>query len=94
MHDGLQNGSKGCDPDARAYQHCMLCMEDLTRWCTEGTVDEDMKGLVDLPDVDIVVILTFTASSVQVVSAVLFCYSVQDEVVGRAKVYFFFFNGF
>ena len=81
VHDGLQNRSKGRDPDASAYQHCMLCMEDLAGRSTEGTVDEHMERFVDLSDVDIVVILSLAACPVKVVGAVFLRYSVKDEVV-------------
>ena len=95
MHDGLQNGSKGCDPNASSYQHRVLRVEDLTRRGTEGTIDEHMQGFVDLPDIDIIVILTLAACSVKIVGAVFLSDPVKDEVVGGAKVSFFFFhNGF
>ena len=86
MHDGLEDRCKGCDPDARAYQHSVLGVEDLTGGCTERPINKHMKGFVDLSNVNIFVVFRLAARAVKVISAVFLRYSVEDEVVGRARV--------
>ena len=47
MHDRLKNRSKGRDPNACSYQHCMLSMKDKIGRGSEWTVDKNLEGIVN-----------------------------------------------
>ena len=92
VHDGLEDGGEGGDPDAGADKDGVLCMEDLTGGGSEGTVDEDVERFVDLADVDIILVTSLATSSVEVVGAVFLSDPVEDEVVGGAEISFIFLH--
>ena len=43
VHDGLEDGGEGGDPDAGADEDCVLGPENLARGGSEGPVDVDLK---------------------------------------------------
>ena len=86
MHDGLQDGGEGGDPDAGSDEDGMLGVEDLTGGGSEGTVDEDVERFVHLANVDIILVASLATSSVEVVGAVFLRDPVEDKVVGGAEI--------
>ena len=48
MHDGLEDGGEGRDPDAGADEDGVLGVEDLGGGRPEGSVDVDVQRLVHL----------------------------------------------
>ena len=93
MHDRLKNRSKGRDPNACSYQHCMLSMKDKIGRSAEWTIDKDLKGVVDSSDVRGVrpsrLRLSLAAGSVEIASVglVLLGDPIQDKVVGRTEIW-------
>ena len=87
VHDGLEEGGEGSDPNACPNEDSMLGLEDPGGRCAEGPPDVDVEGLVDLPDVSLLLhlLLMVTARPVQVVvqvtRAFLLSDPVEDEVV-------------
>ena len=49
VHDGLQDGGEGRDPDAGADEHSVLRVEDQVGRRAEGTVDENLQRVVNEP---------------------------------------------
>ena len=48
VHDGLQDGGEGRDPDAGADEHSVLRVEDQVGRRAEGTVDENLLSNCEL----------------------------------------------
>ena len=92
MHDRLKNRSKGRDPNACSYQHCMLSMKDKIGRGSEWTVDKNLEGIVDSSNIGPVrpgwLRLALAAGSVEIagVRVVLLSNSVQDKMIGRAQI--------
>ena len=92
MHDGLQDGGEGRDPDPGADEHGVLRVEDQVGRRAEGTIDEDLlsnceilRGFVDSSNLQRVVDLTNVGARRGAVAALGLCPGLgarAEQVVG------------